>query len=174
MTFKMTPAADGLSATLGVGANDALKIDDAAKTIKPVAPYRLTPAGAFFRGRLASFNNTLTGSGEVVTLTPTASDGVTIAGSTVKPLISGWYQVSISCLCTGSAGALGAGITTSTGASIYQIQPPYTSNSAYVSATNLVHFNGTTDTASFNVFGSVAGCNFSDIVGSLVLVRADT
>lgn len=33
MTFKMTPAADGLSATLGVGASDALKIDDAAKTV---------------------------------------------------------------------------------------------------------------------------------------------
>ena len=45
MTFKMTPAADGLSATLGVGANDALKIDDAAKRITPVAPFTMPDLG---------------------------------------------------------------------------------------------------------------------------------
>lgn len=45
MTFKMTPAADGLSATLGIGSNAALKIDDAAKRITPVAPFSMPDLG---------------------------------------------------------------------------------------------------------------------------------
>ena len=45
MTAKITSSSDGLSATLGVGANDALKIDDAAKRITPVAPFTMPDLG---------------------------------------------------------------------------------------------------------------------------------
>ena len=126
--------------------------------------------GAMWRGTNSSFTNSANPS-QVVTLTQTNASSVVQSGANVTPSIAGWYICNITGLCTGTTTGLGLGIVIA-GATAFQAQPPYSSNLAYATATALAYFNGTTDSASFMVFGTVNGCSFSDIIGTLILVRA--
>ena len=122
------------------------------------------------KAHLDSFTNTVAGSTQIINPTVDFASGINNASGIFTPTVPGWYLCSINALCIGTTDALGLAIV-ATNDNFIQIQPPYATNNAYASAGGLTYCNGTTNTIKFGVFGSVAGCSFTNIKTSAVLVR---
>lgn len=167
--FVLTAQADDGTMKLARGNADATTQDimtvDAGGKVG--FPQNVVPV---FRAALASFTNTVANT-QFIDPTVVQSIGVSNAAGVVTPQVAGLYLATLTMLCTGTTTALGGVISSTANGTDAQVQPPYGTNSAYVTVSALIQCNGTTDTIRFGVFGSVSGCSFTNIKCNLTLVR---
>jgi hypothetical protein len=183
MTAKITASADGLKVTIGNAAEDALEINQTAKTIKGINGYDLIPSGGIaFTGRQAgpaSAGFALTVLTDIVAETNIGAAWLP-AADRFQPNIAGWYQFNFRVTGQTSAAAtfFTARITKNGGGAgneLNQGVAPYASGLFGMPAVSgIFYMNGTTDFVQFlvNASGGAGTLNWSDAMVSAALLTA--